>query len=171
VFVDPGTKAPVIERHGIQPQATRSVDLHLPAGKVIPWGGSVSVGVAMGGFPPTGWPPTWPNLVYGVLLGYLPGSSPLPGGAVLPLVADPLLLASLNHGAWGVLSNHVGAATVLSAYCAHSTLSIPAGSGIQIRHPNLTAVYGLTVRMAGVAVDLKQPTAFAASQPEEITFR
>jgi hypothetical protein len=173
LWIDPGTKAPMIVRHGIQPPSTTNADLHFPGGRVVSWRSSISARVAMSGFPASGSPlnPTWPNLAYILLLGYLPGSSPLPGGDVLPLVADPLLLASLQHGAWGVLGNHFGLATTLSAYCAHSTLSMPVGSGMQINHPNIPAVVGLTVRVAVGAVDLKTPNAFAASQPEEITFR
>jgi hypothetical protein len=171
-WVDPGTKAPMIVRHGIQPPSTTNVDLHFPGGRVISWGGSIPARVAMSGFAPSGNPlnPTWPNLAYVMLLGYVPGSSPLPGGDVLPLVADPLMIASVQHGAWGVLSNHFGIAKPLSTYCAHSTLSMPAGSGMQINHPNIPVVMGMTLRVAVGAVDLKT-SAFAASQPEEITFR
>lgn len=172
LWVDPGIKAPMIVRHGIQPPATTNADLHFPGGRVVGWASSIPARVAMSGFAAAGNPlnPTWPNLAYILLLGFVPGSSPLPGGDVLPLVADPLMLASLQHGAWGVLGNHFGGAKTLSTYCAHSTLSMPVGSGMQIHHPNIAAVVGLTLRVAVGAVDLKA-NAFAASQGEEIGFR
>jgi hypothetical protein len=170
-WVDPGTNYLVVVRHGIVPASKTAIDLHLPAGRVVPWQGSISARVAISGFASTGRPPKWPNLGYGLLMGYLPGSSVLPGGAVLPLVPDPLVLASLNHGAWGVLSNHIGIAKTMSTYCAHQTWSMPVGTGIQIRHPNIVAISGLTLRVAAVATDLKLPNVFATSQPEEITFQ
>lgn len=138
---------PTTVTHGVR-AAGSGIDLHLPAGHVVPSGGSVRLAVAVADFAAAP--------VYAIALGVQPGSTPLPGGFAVPLALDGLALASLQ-GLGGFLVNHVGV--------------VPAATGafadIQLVHPGLPSVAGLEVRAAAVSFD---GSAFGASQPELIRF-
>jgi len=161
-WIDPGTTGPISIRHGLSLSAGTDLDLHLPGGPVVPRGGSISARIALplqSPRPPASWP-------YVVAVGYHPGTTPLPGGVIVPLALDPLVIASVLNGINGLLTANVGNTTSASVYCAHSVTYFPVASGIRIAHPG-PVLSGLRLRVGALAVN---PGAGpdAASQPEEI---
>ena len=155
---------PTTGRHGIQISSATALDLHFPGGRVLAPGGSIPARIAVNqpGFFSA---PTWS---YALAVGFLPGSTALPGGTIVPLVPDALVLASLANGIGGLLTGHVGTTTSQGVYCAHGITSYPVATGMVLAHPGPPALLGLTLRVAVFALDPATGT-LAASQPEEIT--
>ena len=170
-WIDPGTGVTTRASHGIEASPSAYVDLHFPGGKLVPLNGSIPARITISGLCPpftSFGQPLGPLPSYALALGILPGSTQI-GSAVVPLVMDPFVRASVLHGLHGFLQNYSGVTVPLTAYCAHQVDAFPAASGIVIQHPNLLAVSGLRLRAAVLALDSKGT--FAASQPEEITFQ
>ena len=90
---DPLTGLFTTLRHGIQHDG--GMELRLRGGHVIPSGGILPVELRTWGFPYASSP------TYALCIGVLPGSTPVPGGRLFPLVADPAVLASLADGIGG----------------------------------------------------------------------
>ena len=164
-WFDPGTQGTISVRHGIQISSGISLDLHFPGGKVVPRGGSIPVRIAVpqgSPRPPTPW-------YYLLAAGYLPGSLPLPGGVIVPLALDPLVVASVTNGVGGLLTSNVGNTTSAGVYCAHSVTYFPVATGISIAHPG-AVLSGLRLRMGALAINPGSGPD-VASQPEEIVLQ
>jgi hypothetical protein len=166
-WFDPGVSGFVTVRHGIEISSGVSIDLHLPGGKLIPSGGALPARLVVRDSFAVPFVATWS---YALCVGVSPGSTQLPGGAIVPLVPDPFVLASITNGIGGLLTNNVGVTTLQGVYCAHGVTSWSVASGIAIAHPNVPGVSGLGARVAVVAID---PAAqvFIASQPEDVTLQ
>jgi len=164
-WIDPGTSGPVSVRHGIDLSAAAGVDLHLPGGPVVPLKGALSARIAVPR-PFYRTPAPWP---YVVAIGYQPGTTTFPGGAIAPLALDPLVVASVLNGVGGLLTNNVGNTTAGAIYCAHRNTYFPVATGIGIGHPG-PALSGLRLRVGAIAIDPGN-SAVMASQPEEITLQ
>lgn len=164
-WIDPGAGGPVSVRHGIEISAGASLDLHFPGGRLVPFGGSIPARFAA--TPPT-WtfPPT--PLPYAFCVGYLPGTTTLPGGAIAPLALDALVLLSLQNGIYGLLPNNVGATVSSGVYCAHAVTPYEQATNLAVFHPNVPSLSGTVLRAAAVALDTTT-SVWLASQPEEIT--
>jgi hypothetical protein len=142
-------------------------DLHLPGGNSLPIGGTVSAIVQFGSVA-TG--PVVPG--YALLVGFQPGSTPLPAGAILPLVPDTLVLASLSGGLAPFLANTPGTAVVMPApgcvgYCGPGGSFVNLGAtGIALSHPG-PFLSGWVLRLAGL---LASPSTgvWRATQLEEL---
>jgi len=166
IWVDPAMGSSATVKHGIQLGSGVMVDLHLPGGHVLVPGGTIEARIALNeaGFFTT---PTWS---FALAVGFLPGSTPLPGGVIVPLVPDLLVMASISDGVGGLITGNVGLTTTQSVYCAQSSTSYPVATGIQITHPGPPSLGGLTVRLGALAIE-PLTGQIAASQPEEITFQ
>jgi hypothetical protein len=164
-WIDPGMPGPVTVRHGIELSTGTSVDLHLPGGAVVPRGGALPARFAVPRPSPRA-PTPWP---YVLAVGYLPGTTSFPGGAIAPLALDPLVVASVLNGLGGLLTANVGNTTAASVYCAHSLTYFPVATGIRIAHPG-PLLSGLRLRVGAIAIDPAN-NIVAASQPEEITLQ
>jgi hypothetical protein len=167
-WVDPAAGAQAV-RHGIEASPSTIMDLQLAAGSVVPVGGKIPVRVTMSGFPirAISFTPT-ANIFYAVVLTFLPGASPMPGGAVFAgSFGDPLVHASLTGGLGGMLTNNVGWAEIRSVYCAHSLDYIPEGTA-EIGHHGIPALSGLELGVTAVAVD--DQGNWGASQGERVVF-
>jgi hypothetical protein len=166
-WFDPGTQSNVTVRHGIETATATSLDLHYPAGKVIPLGGSLPARFAVRDV--TGWwvSPTWSYLF---CIGVLPGTTPLPGGAIFPLVPDVVVIASITDGIGGLITGFAGQTISEGVYCAHSFNWWATASGISIAHPNVPGLSGLGGRTAVVAYD-PAGQVWAASQPEDVVLQ
>jgi hypothetical protein len=166
-WFDPGTQANVSVRHGIETASGASIDLHYPDGKVIPLGGSLPARFAVRDS--TGWwtSPTWSYLF---CIGVLPGSTPLPGGAIVPLVPDVVVLASITDGIGGLITGFAGQTISEGVYCAQSFDWYATAYGIAIAHPNVPGVSGFGGRTAVVAYD-PAGQVWAASQPEDVVLQ
>jgi hypothetical protein len=164
-WIDPGTSGPVSVRHGIALSSGTSVDLHLPGGPVVPLSGAIPARIAVPRPSPRA-PAPWP---YVLAIGYQPGTTPFPGGAIAPLALDPLVVLSVLNGVNGLLTANVGSTTAGSVYCAHRNTYYPVATGIGIAHPG-PLLSGLRLRVGAIAVDPGN-NAVAASQPEEITLK
>ena len=164
-WIDPGAPGPVSVRHGIQLSTGTIADLHLPGGPFLPRNGAISARIAVNrpsAIPPVPWP-------YVLAVGYQPGTTPFPGGVIVPLALDPLVVLSVVNGVNGLLTANAGTMSSASVYCAHSLTYFPVATGIGIAHPG-PVLSGLRLRVGAVAID-PGSTAFAASQPEEITLQ
>ena len=157
---------PLVRRFGIHEAAY--ADLYVPSGKVLPFGGSVSMftnGLVLGGGP----------LSFAVIADMSSGSTGLPTGQFIPLVLDPVAQACLTSSLFGLLVNGQGTATALPStcygYCA------PGGRGPFITryvtptttlfHPNVPGLTGLVVRVATLLFDFTGGR-WVATQGEEI---
>jgi hypothetical protein len=165
-WTDPGTGTALLVRHGIQLSAEPIADLHLPAGKVIPLGGSIPARLIVNR-PGSVTTPTW---IFALAVGFQPGGTTLPGGSIVPLVFDPLVAGSLADGIGGLLTGNVGMTATIGASCGHGVTTFPGASGITLAHPNVPGLPGVTLRVAAVAFEPMTGTV-AASQPEEITLQ
>jgi hypothetical protein len=168
-WFDPGLSAVTTVMHGIEisPATGASIDLHLPGGKQVPFGGSIPARFAVRD-PGNPWvPATWSYLL---CAGVLPGSTPLPGGAIAPLVADAAVLASITNGINGLLLNNAGVTVSQGAYCAHAVHSWAVATGMGIAHPNIPGLSGAGARIGVVAYDPAGAT-WIASQPEDVTLQ
>jgi hypothetical protein len=163
-WTDPGTGTSQTVRHGIQVSSGVMVDLHLPGGKVIPFGGSITARLIVSQVGSLTSGPPWN---YALAVGIQPGGTLLSGGVIVPLVLDPLVVASLSNGLGGLLVGNVGLTASVGAYCAHGFSTYPGASGITLAHPNVPALSGFTLRVAAV-VGEPMTGVVAASQPEEI---
>ncbi len=164
-WFDPGMKSTISVRHGIHVSSIMSLDLHFPGGRVVPRGGSIPARLAVpqgSHRPPTPW-------YYVLAVGYLPGTLPLPGGVILPLTLDPLVVASVTNGVGGLLKSNAGNTTSAGVYCAHSMTYFPVATGITIAHPG-AVLSGLRLRVGALAVN-PGTGPDAASQPEEIVLQ
>jgi hypothetical protein len=162
-YDDPGVGGFVQTRTGIRDQGSRA-DLHMATGNVLPIGGSIGANLVVEDLPfAPGQDP-----VFVVLIGILPGTTVLPDGTMLPLVADGLFDLSLSSGVGGLLQNYFG--TLSNFYGPGSFFGFAGvAQGISFTNPNLPGLTGLTVHMAGLAVDAGWTT-WAATQPEDIVF-
>lgn len=156
-FFDPGVGGVVSTRSGIQ--ATGSlVDLHRLGRRELAPGETVELGVTMINFPtPNDTPP-----FYFLMLGGMPGSTPLPGGKVLPLAVDGLMRASLA-GIIPGLANNIGTVPneIPVPIFYHGTVRAT------MTHPAIPAASGLVLRVGVLGLDAGL-TVWEASQPEEI---
>jgi hypothetical protein len=166
-WFDPGLGAATTVRHGIELSSITSLDLHLPGGKLIPVGGSIPARFAVRDLSSFWTVPTWSYLF---CVGILPGSTPLPGGALVPLVPDVVVIASITDGIGGLLTNNVGVTSPQGAYCAHAVTTWATAAGISIAHPNVPGVSGFTAHVAAVAFEPGSQV-WAASQPEDVTLQ
>jgi hypothetical protein len=143
-----------------------SADLRLPAGHVVPFGGSLEAYLALSGIA-VGSPA---SPVFALLVGVNPGSTPLPNGVQAPLSAgDPLVLASFS-GLGGLLIGNTGTATsVVPCFCPIYNGTFDSGS-ILLVHPNVPALSGVSVRVAGVVIE-SLTGLWGASQPEIVTLQ
>lgn len=164
-WLDPGTNATVTARHGLEISSGTGVDLHFPGGRYIARKSSINARIAVP-WPSPRAPSPWP---YVLAVGYQPGTTPLPGGAILPLAIDPLVVASVVNGIGGLLSGNVGTTSSTSVYCAHSVSYYPTATGIRIAHPG-PILSGLRLRVGAIAISPGN-NAIVASQPEEITLQ
>ncbi len=137
-------------------------DLHLPAGRTVAPGGSLDVYAdipALSGAPS-----------FFLLVGYQPGSTTVPGGAVVPLVPDELVLASLAGSLAPYLPGASGTAVpfgpACAGYCGPGTIATSLASGISVTHPGPVAS-GLVLRLALVA--FVAPGQWIPTQGQEIT--
>jgi hypothetical protein len=126
-------------------------DLHVPGGRVVPLGGSIEAYLEFS-FPP-GLAP-----LAALMIGTQPGSTPLPDNEVVPLVAEPLVLASLSGGLGSVLQGSPAFPIPLGfvfcgGYCAPTQLPGFILNGIHIAHPG-AAYSGMRFRLAGIARDV-----------------
>jgi hypothetical protein len=80
------------------------------------------------------------------------------------------VLASIQDGVGGLLTNHIGATTNQGVYCAHATTTYAVATGISLSHPGPPSLAGFPVHVAAIALD---PTTnvFLASQPEILTLQ
>ncbi|MBN2492646.1 MAG: hypothetical protein JXQ29_17500 [Planctomycetes bacterium] len=164
-WIDPGAPGPVSVRHGIEFSTGTIVDLHFPGGRVLPRKGAISARIAVprpSPFAPGPWP-------YVLAVGYQPGTTSFPGGVIAPVALDPLVVGSVVNGVNGLLTANVGTTSSASVYCAHSVTYFPVAPGIGIAHPG-PVLSGLRLRVGALAIDPGN-TAFAASQPEELTLQ
>jgi hypothetical protein len=164
-WIDPGTNGPISVRHGIELSSGVSVDLHLPDGRFIPHRGSIFARFTVTQTalrPPVAW-------LYVVAVGYQPGTMTFPGGVIVPLALDPMVVASVQNGIGGLLSGHIGTTTSASVYCAHSVTYYPVATGIRFTHPG-PVLSGLRLRVGALAFN-PAAGADAASQPEEIVLQ
>jgi len=164
-WIDPGTSSTVTSRHGIELSSGTSVDLHFPGGRHVARKASITARIAVPRASPQA-PAPWP---YVLAVGYQPGTTKLPGGSILPLAIDPLVVASVVNGINGILSSNVGATSSTSVYCAHSVTYYPTATGIRIAHPG-PVLSGLRLRVGAIVID-PGTNAITASQPEEITLQ
>ena len=143
--------------HGIRPQST-GVDLHMIDGKDLRSGLPLRVNLVVTG--PVAAPGS--QAVYALLLGFQPGTTVLPGGAVLPLSLDYLVIDCATGNLGGLLTNHIGALPAPAAPMFPSFV----GNTV-ISHPG-QPVGGVRLRVAAVVLD---PTSgiLDVSQPELIT--
>ncbi len=88
---------------------------------------------------------------------------------VLPLVPDALSLGSIQNGIGGLLTGNVGVTVPFSFQLPGYGGAATAG-GIQINHPGILGLTGLTLRLAALAFDPVSGVA-GASQPEFITLQ
>lgn len=162
-WFDPGLGGPHAVRHGLGISGIPAVDLHFPGGRTLAPGGTIPArfGVNQASAGPS---PPWP---YALLVGFQPGSTPLPGGALVPLVADALVSASFTNGLGGLLTGNLGATVPAFVFCWQSGWYFPVAGGIGLTHPGVASVSGAVVRVAVVALD-PVTAAYASSQPEEI---
>jgi len=161
-FVD-ANAGPVTTRSGIQQSGARA-DLHMHAGHDLRPGGGIAMAVSVTGFSTTG-----PDPYYFAMLGYQPGSTPLPGGLRIPLdLTDPLATASVTSGLNGLLANNTG--RVSNSNPSGMPLFAGAAENLSVELPLIPGLEGLVLRLAVLAVD-PQLTTWGASQPEEIVLR
>ncbi len=157
-FADPVAGFTTV-RSGIRQVGSR-VELFLPDGRELQPGGSLSIALALQNFPTSG------PAAYVVLLGLAPGSTPLPDGTLVPVVAsDGFVVQSLTSALFGLFGNHVGFANNL--YGPGAFFFDAEVTGITLAHPNIPGVAGIPFRLAAVGLDPAQ-TVFGGSQPESI---
>jgi hypothetical protein len=138
-WLDPGTGTVLTSRHGIQNGGNVSVEL--PGGHVIPSGGSLPVALGMTSLP-------WnASTHYAFCVGVLPGSTPIPGGFFMPLVADAAVLASLADGIGGLLMNNLGVVPPPASPWSPAFVT-----GLGVAHPG-PAFSGMVVRAAAVVLE------------------
>lgn len=161
---EPALARVVRTRSGIRDLGS-AVELHMTTGHDLRPGGGLEMAISLSGFPASG---TGPDPLYALLIGFVPGSTTLPGGVALPLVLDGLAAASLT-GLGGLLVHNVG--RVPNVYGPEAYFAFDGTvSGISLSHPGIPAVSGLELRMAVIGVDATLTT-WGASQPEEFTIR
>lgn len=158
---DDPVAGPTVRTHGVRPLS--GADLHLPGGKSIPFGGSTTARVNLESAAAT--PPA-----FALAVGVAPGNSVLPGGMLLPLDFDALVLASLANGLSGLLTGNLGVAIgpVGPCFCMSPTAWVSGPIGIS--HPGIPALGGAQVRVAAVGVDSVSGT-IRATQGELLTLQ
>jgi hypothetical protein len=166
-WLDP-LAGPIMRRTGVYgPLTSAAADLHLPLGRTVPLGGAIEAYVQISA--QVVGPP-----LCALLIGFQPGSTTLPNGAVVPLVPDVLVLASLSGALWPFLAGSPGTAVpagpVCYGYCGPGLGGFTTGtvSGISLSHPG-AAASGAVLRLAAVAIS--PPGTWIASQGQEITLQ
>lgn len=159
-WIDPAV-GPVVRRMGINKSEG---DLHLPGGRTVPLGGSLEAYFTSRTTTPQAQTPH----SYALMVGSLGGQTGLPGAASVPLVlADPLVMASLDSSLFGLLHNNVGLSVAIPSPFS-PTPAFYLADAITISHPN--GLSGMTFRVAAVAYG-SPAGPFRASQPQEITLQ
>jgi len=158
-WIDPAV-GPVVRRTGVR-HYDGSANLVLPAGKVVPTGGSLPARLMAIGTPA---PPVY------MLLGSVgPGSIQLQNGVELPLSVDSVFIASVTSGLFGVLQNHAGALGFGPYPCGGCVAYPYASTDLAVVHPNVPVASGITIRIAGVVYEPVAGT-WQATQGEEVRF-
>jgi hypothetical protein len=158
-WTDPATNAVTSVRHGVRPWTYNFVDVGLPGGHVIPTGGVLPVELMLLVDSPSA-------PFYAFCVGIAPGSTPVPGGDLFPLVYDAAVLASLTDGIGGLLIANVGQATPVIAQVLNLAWR---ASGIGITHPG-AAFSGMTVRCAALGYEAGQGI-LMVSQGEDLVIQ
>lgn len=122
-----------------------NVEMHLPTGRVLPVGGSLTAFLNV----------SYPNPVvttapvtYAFCAGLTSGTFALPGGKLIPLVNEPVVIYSVTNSLFGLLVNNVGVATDVSSPNCGARFTT---NDITVLHPNLPAYAGTEVHVAAVA--------------------
>jgi hypothetical protein len=158
-WTDP-TAGPQVRRIGVRD--FRNVDLQFPRGRDVPMGGSIDAVLTLryDGLPNPPVPP-----LYALAVGTVPGTTGLPGGAILPLALEPLVLESLNSGIFGLLASNVGTTGVIYVpFCTGFFFLSPI---ITLSHPNVPALSGTVLRVAAATYEPSYGL-WGASQVAEI---
>jgi hypothetical protein len=143
----------------------QQVDLHFPRGRNVPIGGNIE---AIVGLQYAFIPGATPAPTYALAIGLSSASTVLPGGVLLPLAIDPLVLASLTDGIGGLLQNNTGVPpSVYVPFCPADRFMSPS---ILLNHPNIPALSGVVLRVAAAAYD-PVSGAWGASQVAEISLQ
>lgn len=117
--------------------------LHLPGGTVVPAGGALPAYLRYSHPLPVDSPP-----LFGLLLGFAPGSIAVGPNPAIPLAADSLVLASVT-GLGGLLPLNVGAMAQVAPGCLCSGMFFRSPN-LSIVHPSATALHGAPLRIAAV---------------------
>lgn len=163
-WIDPAV-GPTTRTIGIH--ASTIADLHVPTGRRVPLGGYLEAYMEFQ-------LPAGPAPLAMLLIGMNPGSTPIGPNEVIPLVADPLVMLTLQGGLGSLLVNSPATPAPLGfvscgGYCAPTQLPGFILSGIRINHPG-ALLSGTHLRIAGMARDATSGI-FVATQGEDIVLQ
>jgi hypothetical protein len=165
---------PSIRRQGLNERSAGSATAYLPAGSVVPVGGSLPVWAVGDTTVPSSFPSPHPPHFFGLLVASLGGATPLSGGAIAPVPAnDPLVQASLAGALAPWVPGGFGLATGIQyGQLAGITQYLTGGitGGPSIVHPNVPGLSGTVLTIACIFTE-PTLTVFRATQPVEITLQ
>ncbi len=148
--------SPVNEIGPQQPPAHLAAELYFPRGRTVPLGGFLPLFVeSLATVLPGGVMTSTGQDAFALLFSLSPGAIPLPGGAVLPLAPDALLIATVT----GALAPWVTGSPGLTLPAHQTSILIPRQGTLGIAnlyHPG-PAVSGAVVHVAGVAFSSSFP--------------
>jgi hypothetical protein len=167
VWADPGTDMVETRTHGIR-RADSRLDMHFPAGRVVPMGGSLPTFLAMSDFIPQPQGSAYGVPYYLFVLSSGGGSTHLSATMILPVPGtDPLVIASILTDLGGHLQNNVGQALPDLSSGVPSYIGLSTAPYCTIVHPGLPSLSGSQLHAAALAFDPVSGL-LGTSQPEEI---